>query len=135
VSGRDGDYRVIDLHAKRTEADWGKANQAAVERATDAWFAWLRWILTTGAFAYLAKVTHDIWLILIEYVCLVVLYVYFLNFFASLRIEPLTTRWVSANSFANKVRLIVLSALVLLPVYGVRAVIMHVVDIFETHHP
>ena len=132
MSGKDGDYRVIDLAAAKSEADWGKAWQAGIERTTEAWFSWLGWILATGAIAYLAKATDDPWLKTFEAISLLMLWMYFTSFFASLRIEPWTTRWVSSATRSSKVFLVIMLVIVgAIPMLGIRILINHVVRILQ----
>jgi hypothetical protein len=123
--GRD---RIINVAARKTEGEWARAAQAFFEKATPTWFKWLGWVLATGAVAYIAKVTDDLALKIIEGFCYILLTAYFFYFFASIRIEPIHSKVFETNKRWQRALGILLLLLVpLLMVYGTRSLIEHVV--------
>ena len=80
--------RNINLTAKLTEDEWAYSAQRFFERVTPLWFSWLSWIFATGGVAYLTDITGNSSLLMIERVSYFLLMMYFLYFFASIRIEP-----------------------------------------------
>jgi len=53
------DVKKVDLSAKKTEAEWGKAIDSFFLYATPLWFDWLKWIIIMGAIQVVADKTQD----------------------------------------------------------------------------
>ncbi|RLA20521.1 MAG: hypothetical protein DRQ61_09835 [Gammaproteobacteria bacterium] len=99
--------RIIDLSKKRTELEWSHEIQEVSEKAATAWFRWVGWMFAIGGISYLADKTNSTILKAFEVISLVLLTIYFLMFFVSIRIEPYhswarscKTRWGRIIAFA-----------------------------------
>jgi hypothetical protein len=131
MSEATGKYRVIDFSARRTDAEWGDTWQSFLERAATTWFNWLRWVLSIGAFAVIAAKTGSRLLNILTEFSLWIMAMYFVAFFGSIRIEPITSRLVGSPTWRGKVLLFCLIAVGLLPAYGARYLIEHVVMLLQ----
>jgi hypothetical protein len=131
-----GEYRVIDLTARKPEHEWGRAGQAAVERATAAWFTWIGWLLACGALAYLAAKTGSALVAVLAYISEVMIWFYFVTFISSIRIEPLMTRLVQSNTRTARVYMVLLGTVFAsVGVFGMRALIERVIELLKVTQP
>ncbi len=80
--------RIVDLSAKKTESEWALSAQGFFEKFTPLWFKWIGWIFAVGGIAFLSQQTGSIVLEGLETISYVLLFQYFIYFFASIRIEP-----------------------------------------------
>ena len=123
-----GKDRIIDLSARKTEDEWAHTIQAFFEKITPLWFKWLGWVFAIGGVAYLADKTGSTPLKIIEAVSYIILNMYFLNVFSSIRVEPYYSWAANRPSKLKKV-------LALLPVFiltlaltlGTRELISHII--------
>ena len=53
------EIKKVNLSARKTEAEWSKANDDFFLKATPIWFDWLKWIFIMGAIQVIADKTHD----------------------------------------------------------------------------
>lgn len=128
-------YRVIDLTAKKTEAEWGRAIQARWERATAAWFTWVGWPLACGALAYHTVMTRSLAMAFLALVSELLLWQYFVWFFGSIIIEPYMTRLAQSRTRRATILMILLITVVsAIPAYGVHLLIDHVIDVLKATH-
>lgn len=124
-----GKDRIIDLSAKKTEDEWAYSAQALFEKITPLWFKWLGWVFATGGVAYLAKKTGSIPLKTIEIISYYILTMYFLYFFASIRVEPYHSWARSRSSKLEKfLALLPAFALAFAMILGARVLIDHVIE-------
>lgn len=73
----------IDLGAKKTESGWNEAVDKFWKDVASAWFDWLGWVLTIGAFAYIADKTSNLYVHLIVVFSNLALYFYLQSVFFS----------------------------------------------------
>ena len=121
--------RIINLSKKMTEAEWAYSAQAFFEKITPLWFEWLGWAFTTGGVAYLAKRTDSMPLKILEAISYVVITLYFLYFFASIRIEPYHS-WADGHSTKLKRFLAFLPYIILASAlaFGARVLVNNVIE-------
>jgi len=135
MTGPTGDFRTIDLGARRTESEWGKTTQAFVERATAAWFDWLGWILVTGAIAFVARTSGNIILKVLQGISLALLWSYFQFFIMSIRVEPYTTRAYTSDRKIRYLWILLSLTLSLALILGCRWLINDVVETLAISPP
>jgi hypothetical protein len=121
--------RKIDLFAKKTEDEWAYAVQAFFETIAPLWFKWLGWVFALGGVSYLAQKTGSVALKGIEAVSYVILAMYFLQFFASIRVEPYHSWALSQKGTVKRfLALLPIVIMTLLLVWGSRELIDHVIE-------
>jgi hypothetical protein len=125
----EGKDRVIDFAASKTETEWAFAAQSFFEAFTHQWFKWIGWIFAIGGIAYIAAKTGSVVLKVLEQISFVLLWFYFMYFFASLRIQPYY-KWARSrpSQLKRALALIPMLFLALVLTLGVRALISHVIE-------
>lgn len=53
------EIKKVNLSARKTEAEWGEANDHFFLSATPIWFEWLKWIIIMGAIQVIVDKTQD----------------------------------------------------------------------------
>lgn len=125
--------RKIDLFAKKKEDEWAYAIQVFSEKTAPLWFKWLGWIFALGGVSYLAQKTGSVALKGIEVVSYVIIAMYFLQFFASIRVEPYHS-WALSHKGTLKrfFALIPIIVIALMLVWGSRELVDHVIEQVKT---
>jgi hypothetical protein len=68
--------KKVNLSAKKTEAEWGKAMDDFFLYSTPIWFEWLKWIAITGVLQVAAAKTHDVF---IQFAIIIIFFLYILH--------------------------------------------------------
>jgi hypothetical protein len=129
-----GKDRILDLSRKRTELGWARVLQGSAERFTPLWFTWIEWLFLTGALAYIAERTGDLWVMGLAALSLLVLYFYFMQLCFSVRVEPWHTKWVECTSLrTRRIAAVLFAVAVTLIVYGMKTLLWHITAILAAN--
>jgi hypothetical protein len=128
--------RKINLFATKSESEWAYTAQSFFEKLAPLWFTWLGWIFALGGVSFLAEKTGSTALSVIGVASYSILYMYFLYFFASFRIEPYHSWALSRpGKLKQTFALIPILLITLVLVMATRELIEHVVEQVKSTSP